>query len=113
MKNALSGCARDYRRHRSGPTDPHVKAKANELMARVLWLHVLVGVVLAVTAGVTAGAPATNPAPVPNRTRPNVEPLKVVHWKVGHYAAMVRKVGDFYELRDPTFGNSTWATPIT
>jgi RHS repeat-associated protein len=34
----------------------------------------------------------------------------VVHWKVGHYAAMVRKAGDLYELRDPTFGNSTWAT---
>jgi len=34
----------------------------------------------------------------------------VVHWKVGHYAAMVRKVGDLYELHDPTFGNSTWAT---
>lgn len=34
----------------------------------------------------------------------------VVHWKVGHYAAMVRKVGELYELRDPTFGNSTWAT---
>jgi RHS repeat-associated protein len=34
----------------------------------------------------------------------------VVHWKVGHYAAMVRKVGELYELQDPTFGNSTWAT---
>jgi RHS repeat-associated protein len=34
----------------------------------------------------------------------------VVHWKVGHYAAMVRRVGNLYELKDPTFGNSTWAT---
>ncbi len=34
----------------------------------------------------------------------------VVHWKVGHYAALVRKVGDLYELQDPTFGNQTWAT---
>jgi RHS repeat-associated protein len=34
----------------------------------------------------------------------------VVHWKVGHYAAMVRKTGDLYELRDPTFCNTTWAT---
>jgi RHS repeat-associated protein len=34
----------------------------------------------------------------------------VVHWKVGHYAAMVRKAGDLYELHDPTFGNSAWAT---
>ena len=34
----------------------------------------------------------------------------VVHWKVGHYAAMVRKAGELYELDDPTFGNKTWAT---
>ncbi|HLH56401.1 MAG TPA: hypothetical protein VKY92_22630, partial [Verrucomicrobiae bacterium] len=34
----------------------------------------------------------------------------VVHWKVGHYAALVRKVGELYELNDPTFGNKTWAT---
>jgi RHS repeat-associated protein len=34
----------------------------------------------------------------------------VVHWKVGHYAALVRKAGDLYELRDPTFCNTTWAT---
>lgn len=34
----------------------------------------------------------------------------VVHWKVGHYAALLRRAGDLYELRDPTFGNSTWAT---
>lgn len=34
----------------------------------------------------------------------------VVHWKVGHYAAIVRKIGDLYELQDPTFGNSTWAS---
>jgi RHS repeat-associated protein len=34
----------------------------------------------------------------------------VVHWKVGHYAAMVRKAGELYELNDPTFGNKTWAT---
>ncbi len=34
----------------------------------------------------------------------------VVHWKVGHYAALVRKAGNLYELQDPTFGNKTWAT---
>ena len=34
----------------------------------------------------------------------------VVHWKVGHYAALIRQAGDLYELQDPTFGNSTWAT---
>ena len=34
----------------------------------------------------------------------------VVHWKVGHYAAMVRREGDRYLLQDPTFGNTVWAT---
>ncbi len=34
----------------------------------------------------------------------------VVHWKAGHYAAIVRKVGDRYLLHDPTFGNTAWAT---
>ncbi len=34
----------------------------------------------------------------------------VVHWKVGHYAAMVRQEGDRYLLEDPTFGNTVWAT---
>jgi RHS repeat-associated protein len=34
----------------------------------------------------------------------------VVHWKVGHYAALTRQVGDNYLLEDPTFGNTVWAT---
>jgi RHS repeat-associated protein len=34
----------------------------------------------------------------------------VVHWKVGHYAAMVRQEGDRFLLEDPTFGNTVWAT---
>jgi RHS repeat-associated protein len=34
----------------------------------------------------------------------------VVHWKVGHYAAMVRQEGDRFLLQDPTFGNEVWAT---
>jgi RHS repeat-associated protein len=34
----------------------------------------------------------------------------VVHWKVGHYAAMVRKEADRYLLQDPTFRNDVWAT---
>jgi RHS repeat-associated protein len=34
----------------------------------------------------------------------------VVHWKVGHYAALVRQIGDRYLLEDPTFGNTVWAT---
>jgi RHS repeat-associated protein len=34
----------------------------------------------------------------------------VVHWKVGHYAAMVREQGDRYLVEDPTFGNTVWPT---
>src|SRR5262249_51400416 len=34
----------------------------------------------------------------------------VVHWKVGHYAALLRKAGSLYQLKDPPFGNETWAT---
>jgi ABC-type bacteriocin/lantibiotic exporter with double-glycine peptidase domain len=34
----------------------------------------------------------------------------VVHWKVGHYAALVRQVGDLFLLEDPTFGSRVWAT---
>jgi RHS repeat-associated protein len=34
----------------------------------------------------------------------------VVHWKVGHYAALVRQEGDRFLLEDPTFGNTVWAT---
>jgi RHS repeat-associated protein len=32
----------------------------------------------------------------------------VVHWKLEHYAAILRKDGDRYLVIDPTFGNSTW-----
>jgi len=34
----------------------------------------------------------------------------VVHWKVGHYAALVRQEGDRYLLQDSTFRNDVWAT---
>ncbi len=34
----------------------------------------------------------------------------VVHWKVGHYAAIVRQVGDRYLVEDPTFRNTVWPT---
>jgi len=34
----------------------------------------------------------------------------VVHWRAGHYAAIVRQVGDRYLLHDPTFGNNAWAS---
>ncbi|MBI3851714.1 MAG: hypothetical protein HY298_15780 [Verrucomicrobia bacterium] len=34
----------------------------------------------------------------------------VVHWKVGHYAAIVRQEGDRYLVEDPTFATTVWAT---
>lgn len=34
----------------------------------------------------------------------------VVHLKLDHYAAMVRREGDRYLLQDPTFGNNVWVT---
>ena len=34
----------------------------------------------------------------------------VVHWKLGHYAAIIRREGDRYLLQDPTFLNDVWAT---
>ncbi|PYI84929.1 MAG: hypothetical protein DME26_12305 [Verrucomicrobia bacterium] len=34
----------------------------------------------------------------------------VVHWKVGHYAALIRQEGDRFLLQDPTFWNDVWAT---
>jgi len=34
----------------------------------------------------------------------------VVHWKVGHYAAMIRRENDRLLLQDPTFGNDVWVT---
>jgi hypothetical protein len=34
----------------------------------------------------------------------------VVHWKLGHYAAVIRQEGDRYLLQDPTFLNDVWAT---
>jgi RHS repeat-associated protein len=34
----------------------------------------------------------------------------VVHWKVGHYAALIRQQGDRYLIQDPTFQNDVWAT---
>jgi len=32
----------------------------------------------------------------------------VVHWKVGHYGALIREMNGKYLLKDPTFGNETW-----
>jgi RHS repeat-associated protein len=34
----------------------------------------------------------------------------VVHWKVGHYAALLRQQGNRYLVQDPTFRNDVWAT---
>lgn len=32
----------------------------------------------------------------------------VVHWKVGHYAALIARDGSLIRAEDPTFGNKTW-----
>ena len=32
----------------------------------------------------------------------------VIHWKVGHYGALIREANGRYLLKDPTFGNQTW-----
>jgi RHS repeat-associated protein len=34
----------------------------------------------------------------------------VVHWKVGHYAAVLQQQGDRYFIADPTFGISRWVS---
>jgi RHS repeat-associated protein len=35
----------------------------------------------------------------------------VVHWKVGHYAAVVRTENGQYYVQDPTFGDDIWVSP--
>lgn len=34
----------------------------------------------------------------------------VVHWKLGHYAAIIREEGGRFLIQDPTFQNDVWAT---
>lgn len=34
----------------------------------------------------------------------------VVHWKAGHYAALVKRVGGRWLVQDPTFGESIWVS---
>jgi len=34
----------------------------------------------------------------------------LVHWKVGHFAALVAKQNDKYLMKDPTFGDELWLT---
>jgi RHS repeat-associated protein len=34
----------------------------------------------------------------------------VIHWKVGHYAALLKKENGWYLTEDPTFENETWHT---
>jgi hypothetical protein len=36
----------------------------------------------------------------------------VLHWKVGHFAALVRQEGGKYLLEDPTFGNTRALTIV-
>ena len=35
----------------------------------------------------------------------------IIHWKVGHYAALLDKESGRYHTKDPTFENDTWHTP--
>jgi hypothetical protein len=37
----------------------------------------------------------------------------VVHWRVGHFAALVAVDGDRYLVRDPTFGDEMWVRQST
>ncbi len=32
----------------------------------------------------------------------------LIHWKAGHFAALLRQQGDRFLVRDPTFGSETW-----
>jgi RHS repeat-associated protein len=32
----------------------------------------------------------------------------VVHWRQNHYAAILKRQGDLYQVSDPTFGNEKW-----
>jgi RHS repeat-associated protein len=34
----------------------------------------------------------------------------MVHWRAGHYAAIVRNTGDRYLVQDPTFGEEVWVS---
>jgi YD repeat-containing protein len=34
----------------------------------------------------------------------------VVNWKVGHYAALIKKLSGLYLVQDPTFGNEIWVS---
>ena len=44
-----------------------------------------------------------------NQTADFVTPA-VVHWKVGHYAALVEQRQGRYRIDDPTFGNTIWVS---
>ena len=37
----------------------------------------------------------------------------VMHWKVGHFAAIVKQSGGLYEVQDPTFGENIRVTRAT
>jgi RHS repeat-associated protein len=37
----------------------------------------------------------------------------LVHWGIGHFAALVEQQGDRYRVQDPTFGNELWVSRAT
>ena len=49
----------------------------------------------------------------PARRAPGAEILlpAVVHWKLGHFAALLREASGQYLVEDPTFGESFWVHP--
>jgi RHS repeat-associated protein len=51
----------------------------------------------------------------PTKRKPGSEIIvpAVVHWKAGHYAALVREEESKYLLQDPTFGNDIWISRAT
>ena len=54
------------------------------------------------------GAQANFPVRAVKRVRPNAAIIvpAVVHWKIGHYAAITERSGDRFMVEDPTFGEN-------
>lgn len=52
-------------------------------------------------------------AAMPAHRRPGAEIIvpSVVHWRVGHFAALVKVEGGKVLMRDPTFGDEMWLSP--
>ena len=60
--------------------------------------------------GLTPHLPAGSNQPIRATGSATFITPSVVHFKVDHFAAMIRRVGDRYLLEDPTFKNDAWVT---